>query len=326
MKKIYTIIAGYFGNNNIGDELILDGSIKEIKAKKEVIIVISANPWYHRKKYNVKTMYKYDLVTFIYRLLKSKKLIFPGGGIFQDITSSRSLYYYLFLIFASKFFGVKVELHNIGVGPFVNYFNKFITLNILKHCNYISVRDKYSYNLLRKKVRSGKLHLTKDLLYKLWGNYDIPIEVNEKKITIGINLRKWHNIKKIIREIGIVLSEFKGIDNINFLLIPFSPGDEKVMRFLIPYLNDNTFIVNTNPENAFYPISKCDVTIGMRLHFNMMAQILDKKGINIAYDKKCEYALDGMKNFPIIRTKEITHLKFNKILKKYMKFDIIKNE
>ncbi|MCD6579146.1 polysaccharide pyruvyl transferase family protein [bacterium] len=299
MKKIYTILLGYFGNGNIGDELILDGTLKEKRYKNPVII--SSNPWFHRDKYNIRSIYKYNFMSIIWIFFKTKELVIPGGGIFQDISSSRSLYYYLFFIILAKMFGIKVIVRNVGVGPFVNFYNRSLTRSVLKMAAYLSVRDRVSLDILN--IKKAKLNC--DTIYEVEKYYEKGSHIGSDKLTIGLNLRKWQNIKRIIKELGFALSEYKTNEKINFLLIPFLPNDEKYLEKLYQHIGENAFMVCANPENIFTVINQCDICIGMRLHFTAIAGLLNKPVLNITYDSKCKNAIKENPNVHFVSVKGI---------------------
>ena len=50
---------------------------------------------------------------------RSKLYINGGGSLIQDVTSCRSLWYYLTNIRAAKFLGCKVQMYGCGIGPVV---------------------------------------------------------------------------------------------------------------------------------------------------------------------------------------------------------------
>ncbi len=307
------MLCGYFGSGNVGDELILDGTVKRLKSEGANIVILTADPWLHRQKYGVHCFYKYDPLSFISYLLGSKEMIFPGGGIFQDITSKRSLYYYILLIVIARLLLVPVKLQNIGLGPFVNYLNRLITFKILDYCSFLSVRDGYSYEMAGKWMKT-KAMLSRDTLYEIKDEYTGIPGKKESGIVIGINLRPWHNVKHAVKILGSVLSEFKGDPKYTFLLIPFAPEDEKILNRLRRYVSGNCFLIKFDPENAFNVLSMCDISIGMRLHFNMIAKILGIRGINLSYERKCEHAIKGADSEGTIRIGRLTEKKFRMML------------
>ena len=308
-RKHFDIFAGYFGGGNIGDELILKMGLSYADPSKTVC-VISSDPWFTKDKYNVRSIHKYNIFALIYYMFYANRLIFPGGGIFQDMTSSRSLYYYLVIVLLAKLFGVRVEMYGMGLGPFVNYLNRILTVNILKRVDHLQVRDEKSMKFL-KGMRKNRAYLGPDTLMKFSNSFLMNNPGSSADtFTIGINLRPWHNVKRLIKEIVLVLSELKSDRKVAFFLIPFSHADEKVLRRLLPYLNTNTYMIDINPENAFDLISTCDLTIGMRLHFNMIAQLLEKPSINIAYDRKCRDVLHAGDSHFILNMSRITRRNF----------------
>ena len=90
-------ISGYYGFSNAGDEAMLAAMIEVIGdlAPEAIITVISGNPDDTRRRHGVQAVHRLD-VPAVMRLLKRSKLLISGGGsLLQDVTSERSLYYYL---------------------------------------------------------------------------------------------------------------------------------------------------------------------------------------------------------------------------------------
>jgi len=76
-------------------------------------------------------------------------LVFPGGSIFQDVTSVRSVYYYAKLISMAKKSKKKVVLVGQGIGPLSTFFGKRIAAKALGAADFIGVRDPQALNSLR---------------------------------------------------------------------------------------------------------------------------------------------------------------------------------
>lgn len=102
MKPIKILISGYYGFDNFGDDVILHIIVSDIKknVKNVKIVVISNDPEKIKKNYNVDSIHKFDFKS-IYSCIKVSDIFISGGGsILQDVTSFKSLIYYLGLIFA----------------------------------------------------------------------------------------------------------------------------------------------------------------------------------------------------------------------------------
>ncbi|MFC1560297.1 polysaccharide pyruvyl transferase family protein, partial [Candidatus Margulisiibacteriota bacterium] len=106
------LLAGYFGCGNLGDEAILEALIAGIKKyiPDPQITVLSGNPEETAECYDVVAFDRTNLRSFRRNLKNCDVFILGGGGILQDITSSKSLYYYLYLVRTAKRYKKKVVL------------------------------------------------------------------------------------------------------------------------------------------------------------------------------------------------------------------------
>ena len=97
MNKI--VISGYYGFANAGDEAMLTSIVRALRGVQPEIdlTVISGNPAETSAKHKVKSIYRFNFFK-IYNALKNADMLLSGGGsLLQDVTSLRSLFYYLFI-------------------------------------------------------------------------------------------------------------------------------------------------------------------------------------------------------------------------------------
>ena len=115
-------ISGYYGFDNFGDETILKVLTEQLKKfeKSSEITVFSSNPLKTEELYNVKSVYSFDLLSVVKELLRCNYLISGGGSLLQDVTSNKSLIYYLGVIAVALFFRKKVIIFAQGIGPINN--------------------------------------------------------------------------------------------------------------------------------------------------------------------------------------------------------------
>ena len=98
---------------------ILKAILQEVRtvAPAEEITVLSRNPEETKLCHGVRSLHMFDLPA-IYRLMGRTKLYINGGGsLIQDVTSRRSLWYYLFTLRMAKRRGCKVLMYGCGIGP-----------------------------------------------------------------------------------------------------------------------------------------------------------------------------------------------------------------
>ena len=123
------IISGYYGFKNIGDDSMLMAIIENLrKHKKDIkILVLSKNPFETKTEYKVDSIYRFNIPQILYIMKNSKLFINGGGSLIQDNTSTRSLIYYLSMIWMAKKLGMKVMIYANGIGPLTRDSNRKLT-------------------------------------------------------------------------------------------------------------------------------------------------------------------------------------------------------
>jgi len=113
------LICGAYGLGNAGDEAILKAILQQVRsvAPEEEITVLSRNPAETAAMHNVKAQFMFALPG-VQKVMKASRLYINGGGtLIQDVTSHRSLWYYLYTLRAAKKRGCKVLMYGCGIGP-----------------------------------------------------------------------------------------------------------------------------------------------------------------------------------------------------------------
>ena len=113
------LISGYYGFDNIGDESILRTLVSSLREHIPdcSLTVLSHNPASTREKYGVEAVDRMSPVAILRAVKKCDMLISGGGSLLQDVTSSKSLHYYLSIIRCAEFFHKKVFSYSQGSGP-----------------------------------------------------------------------------------------------------------------------------------------------------------------------------------------------------------------
>jgi polysaccharide pyruvyl transferase CsaB len=151
-KRYGIVICGAYGMGNIGDESILEAILAEIKqADPDIpVYVLSRNPKETRKKNRVRSIYTFNILSFLSTTSKASLYINGGGNLMQDDSSRRSLWFYLYTIVAAKKRGAKVIMYGCGIGP-INYrFNRKLSAKIInKYVDAITLREDASIEELK---------------------------------------------------------------------------------------------------------------------------------------------------------------------------------
>lgn len=298
MKNI--VICGYHGFSNSGDEALLWAMIDIIRKKRSDvhITVLSMKPESTAKLYGVDSVYRYDLLK-INKLFKSADLfLFGGGSLIQDITSSRSLYYYLAIIKLALKNKVKVMLYGNGIGPLVRKSNRRIVRNCLNKVNLITLRDDLSDRLLSEiGVNVPRIIITADPAFTLkfeslgsaaplLSESGMPNGVRYAVIAVREFKNTANNFTESIASFCDELYEKYGISS---LLVPMQYcEDAEISKRIIEQMKNPGYMINRALEvdEVFSVIGSSEISVGMRLHTLIYATTLGIPVIALSYDPK----------------------------------------
>lgn len=281
------VLSGYFGFKNFGDEAILSCLAEKLQSEKISVTVISSNPDYTKSQYrHIRSVYTFDIKNIIGFISKSDTLISGGGSLLQDVTSQKSLIYYLFIIFIALIFKKKVIIFAQGIGPINNPIGKFITKTLLKHCSYVSVRDKKSHELLK--------HWGIDADLVCDPIFSLQIPQYEKDNTVAVQLRDFKTLTNdFIERLAQKIAHNFPDNNIEILSFQDSVDldvcktFEKNLKMLNSDINVSVCSELSNNQ-IIEKIAKSKYLIGMRFHAIIIGLLTDTKTLAINYDTKVE--------------------------------------
>lgn len=299
-KKI--ILSGYYGFDNSGDDAILKAIVKDIKEENKNIdiTVLSKNPNNTKKIYKVDAVNRFKLKEVLMAIKSTSLLISGGGSLLQDVTSSRSLWYYLMIMYLAKFYKKKIMVYANGIGPINKSFNRYLARKILNKVDLITLRDQDSKNYIKDmKVTNKNIVVTADPVFTLasskearvreiFRDENIPLD----KSYIGISIRKWKNLDNleevILKVIDYILEKY----DTNIILIPMHHPDDLEISLNIQNrvrgYNCYTLKNKYSVEDIMGVINKLDLIVAMRLHSLIYAATQEVPMVGIVYDPKVE--------------------------------------
>lgn len=299
------LVSGYYGFNNIGDEAILKGLIDGIKEEDEniKITVLSKYPSFTMKKHKVKAINRMNIFKILKELINTDMFISGGGSLLQDITSKRSIIYYMSLIFLAKLMNKKTMIYSQGIGPVNKSFNKKLLRFLLNKVDIINVRDDKSKEFILKELKLNKdILVTVDTVFKMKKpNLQIGkkildnLNINKNKKSIGISIRPWMNNNLIIDEISKFCIEINKNLDYNIVFIPYhyyadlSIIDE-VIKKIKKSTKKNIYCLREYMyvDEYLSIVGNLDYFVGMRLHSLIFASIMKIPSIAISYDPKID--------------------------------------
>jgi len=278
MKKI--LLTGYFGMGNLGDEAILEGELNYLRTKlPEVeIAVLSGNPQRTSEIFHCPSYQRTALKQVISAIARCDLLILGGGGLLQDVTSFRSLLYYLSLLEFARFRNKKTAVFAVGIGPLKRKISRRLVASSLRGADDVSLRDRESLNWA-KEVGIAKAYLSADASLLL-----PPPPLRERRKEIGIALRPWEGFKSDLVEELLKMVKRRGF-SLSYLV--FNPNDSSLSLSLAQKTGGN-LLEPQSPEEALDILARLEGTIAMRLHSGILSAIVGTPFLALSYDPKVE--------------------------------------
>lgn len=321
------VISGYYGFKNSGDEAVLSSILTALeeqgKAQNIAIepIVLSIDPEWTTSTYGVRAVHRMRLGEVKQALQESHGLISGGGSLLQDVTGLKTVPYYLGVIKLAQWLGKPTFIYAQGIGP-VNrgMFHPFIK-NVFNKCEYISVRDTQSSELLQRMgVSEQRIQVVPDPVMGLrlpenemrsaeavkLSNLDLPV--------VGVSVRYWDQERRELKAIAAGLKKLCEAQAVHIRFLPFyAPDDAEASRLVIEHMGDVSAtgsVISTAddailPQHMLQEVSHCDAILGMRLHSLIYAANVNVPMAGVSYDPKINHFLRRLHIDPVGSTAEL---------------------
>ncbi|MBK8051577.1 MAG: polysaccharide pyruvyl transferase family protein [Anaerolineales bacterium] len=172
MKQIF--ILGAYGQNNLGDEALLEVFIRQFQGAK--IVVNSAQPAVTESRYGVQSVGTYlnwpPRFSRFRSMAASDVFVFGGGSLLKEIEGNwlaRLVYFarILGILAFAKLSGKQTAMLGVGMGPLHYPFYKFLTRIAANMTGVICVRDTDSSELLKSVGVRRPVYVTADPVFTL---------------------------------------------------------------------------------------------------------------------------------------------------------------
>lgn len=149
-KKL--LVGGYFGCGNAGDDAILLGFLEGLHdvAPDVQVQALTADPARAEGRFGIRCVNRKNPFAVRFVMRHADMFICGGGSLLQNVTSQRSLRYYLTLLRMAKRARCKTVLYAAGIGPIRGTCAQKSLQRVLSDCDYISLRDPDSMRFLQK--------------------------------------------------------------------------------------------------------------------------------------------------------------------------------
>ncbi|MCL1940928.1 MAG: polysaccharide pyruvyl transferase family protein [Synergistaceae bacterium] len=280
MKKWLVTLLGYYGFGNLGDELLALSAIKQLEKfgiPRDKIMVMTASPDFY-SELGVGYVDRWNLRKIWSVLRESRTLLLGGGGIFQNVTSLRSCFYYWSIIKMASLAGAVPWAVSQSIGPFSGKLSRLLAKSALSKCKALEVRDESS------KKMADELGLESEMGEDLVFGLSLNPELKSTGSHILVNFRAWKETDRFISAAG----DYINSSELPCLGVAMSPDDLSFIDSArVKYkINFSDIVLVKNWDEARGLWSKAAEAIGIRLHFSLISLLFGLKQMLYAYDPK----------------------------------------
>lgn len=318
MKKVF--IFGYYGFKNLGDEAILTSIIKTLKENDPSIIIyaLSYNANYTKEVHGIIGIRRNNMKDILCAIKDADLVISGGGSLLQDVTSSRSLIYYLGIMWIAKLFRKPILFFSNGFGPIKRKWNRHITRKMVNKVDKIIVRDEKSKATMEEIGIIRPIEVTADATFVLNCIDEEKVQQILKKESIpndrplvGISVRPWV-LKENFVESMAKFCDYVSDKGTNVVFVPMQiEKDTELSKEIIDQMKREAYILKDEykPEEILGIIGKFDILVGMRLHALIFAAIETVPTIGLEYDPKIAAFLESVGQENIGKVEKLDVLK-----------------
>jgi len=302
------IVCGAYGMGNAGDDAILAAIVGEMRSIDPFlpITALSRNPAETRTRFGIDCVHTFNFFGFR-RVMKHTKLYLSGGGsLLQNVTSRRSLWYYLYTIKSAKKLGNHVMMYGCGIGPVNGASDIRKVRNVLNNCvDVITLREQFSLTELSFfGVTRPRILVSSDPALTLSPASDDRVDTQLGKYGISpdgkyicFSVRRWKDFElkaPIIATAADYACDALGLEPV-FILI--NRKEDSAATGLVCGLMNNTARIIDEPMETDLTIgvlSRMRVMVSMRLHGLVFAASQGVQLVGISYDPKVDAFLDSV--------------------------------
>ena len=294
------LVCGAYGRGNAGDDAILEAIVTELRQIDPdlPIWVLSRNPDDTRLTYRVNSIYTFAFPRFLRRMGRTRLYINGGGSLMQDVTSHRSLWFYLFTISAAKRLGCQVMMYGCGIGPIHSPANRRRAAKVLqKSVDAITLRDTHSREELEDMgVTRPEIILSADPTVILPAAPEQVVDgilesqgIDPRGRYIGFALRPWPGFEEKAALFGAAADYAYEKYGLTPVFLPIERRlDVGAARLAAQHMKAPHYILpeTGSSDHTIGLFARMQVVVSMRLHALVFAAGQGVPLVGVVYDQK----------------------------------------
>ena len=300
-KRRGVVICGAYGMDNAGDEAVLAAMVAALRRldRDMPITVVARGGKKTGRRAGIGGVGRLNVLGWLRAMGRARLFILGGGSLLQDVTSRRSLWYFLALLRAAKAMGCAVQLYGIGVGPILREKQRQRAVTYLNACaDVIAVRDEQSLQTLRDWGVAGE---KPRLLLAADPALSLPAQFGEREQRLGVALRPWPGFWEHVPEFAAAVRYVWQRYRLPPVFICMAPGDRQAVRSVCAELEDVPYQISSDARR----VGRMSAVLAMRLHALVFALRDGVPAAGISYDPKVD-AFCTEAGFPLVKLGNVT--------------------
>lgn len=308
-KRDGVMICGAYGRDNAGDDAILESLVGQMRRLDPDVplYVLTRKPKEAEKKYRMGAVYTFHYWKFLHTCRKTKLYINGGGSLIQDVTSSRSLWYYLLSIATAKKTGNQVIMYGCGIGPVQRKFNRRLAGKVMdRYADVITLRENLSLRELTDMgVAKPEIKVTADPAILL---APAPDSATDRVLeNLGLDpgedyavfaLRGWKDVERHVDTFAKT-ARYLRERGLRPVFLAMEPGtDLHICRRVQERTGDNA-VCMTAPKSCqelIGVLNRAKIVTAMRLHALIFSAGVGTPLVGVAYDPKVTGFMEYIEN------------------------------
>jgi polysaccharide pyruvyl transferase WcaK-like protein len=336
-------IYGHYGWKNTGDDAMIYVLLRELHILYPTATFAIISQTAMAVPQETKNLVKFvrpKPSTVIQEIKHSFIFVLGGGTHFHDygikIKPLKMLSKNFIVFMLSKLFCKRTYFLGIGLEPLSTIWGRFLTKQICRLADFISVRDESSYEILKGMRSKNKVILSFDLaalLQPLLTRDECLAKKTDMKI-LGISILPFFEIyhsdkekdRLFVHEIAKGLNQWLKRDRKSLIYLFVFKGKsiaddvlitEMLEKQLHPVERVKLVPYNPDPVETMSKVAQCRAFVGMRYHSCLFAYLTNTPLLIVNYFQKCQALAEdvGLPKHVVISLEEILNGEFEKYLK-----------
>lgn len=274
-RSLRLVAAGYFGEGNLGDDALLAGF--RVAAGELGATVI---PLLGPHALDDHAVPRRDFKAIAAAVRDADALVFPGGSIFQDVTSWRSPLYYANVVRVAANQDKPVVMIGQGVGPLRSWIGRRVARTAFNQCRLVGVRDPGSLETLSGLGVRCRTELGADSALLL------PPANSDARSGVGLSMRAFgaHD-EDLIAPARALIAALRAAGE-SVVCLPMDAADRAFAERLMEGEAGVRMEVCPTPEAFIELASGLRGMVAMRLHAGILGALGGCPPIMLSYDPK----------------------------------------